>query len=164
MTTQPSDLSDILQRLQRIEDERAVLHTLHRYAHCIDYGLEDEWVDLFTEDGVYNRFTTGIRHEGREEIRKFIPTHTRAPEKYHKHFMVEPIITLNGDEATAESYWARVDDGDSGPFILSFGRYRDHLVRCPDGRWRFKERRIERENRVFTQYEWRTPPAGATPA
>ena len=41
-------LSDLHRRLQLLEDERAILATLYRYAHCIDYGLNAEWVDLFT--------------------------------------------------------------------------------------------------------------------
>jgi hypothetical protein len=142
------EIDAVLRRLQVLEDERAILNTLYRYAHCIDYGLQDEWVDLFTEDGVYHRRGPNIRHEGREELRKFIPTHTHAPQRYHKHVMVEPIITLNGDEATVVSYWTRLDDGPDGPYLLGFGRYHDRLVRCPDGRWRFKERAIEREARI----------------
>ena len=46
--------------------------------------------------------------------------------------------------ARLETRLARGPNAD-GPAIKSFGRYRDVLVRCPDGRWRIKERRNERE-------------------
>ena len=53
--------------------------------------------------------------------------------------------------------FARLDRYTSGPGIRSFGRYRDVLARCADGRWRFKERIAEREaSRAET-------PIGATP-
>lgn len=137
------DLPGILKRLEVLEAERDILRTMYRYAHCIDYGLEKEWVDLFVEDAVYQRATQ--RHQGRAELSAFIAAHTRPPAKYNKHLLIEPIITLRGDEATVVSYYARIDDGESGPFVFSFGRYHDRLVKCEDGKWRFKERLIERE-------------------
>jgi hypothetical protein len=60
---------------------------------------------------------------------------------------VEPRIDLAGDRATADSYFARLAAASEGPQLASFGRYRDVLTRCPDGRWRFGERRTELENR-----------------
>ena len=145
--------ADVLERLRVLEDERAVLRTLHRYAHCIDYGLEAEWVDLFTEDGVFDvrRMKDGTgpphRESGRDQLRRYIAQHTRAPAKYHKHFMVEPAIRVDGDEATVECYFTRLDEREGGPFVLAFGRYRDRLVKSADGRWRFRERIVEVEAR-----------------
>ena len=40
---------------------------------------------------------------------------------------------LDGDAATAESYFTRLNDSPRGPVVRSFGRYLDVLVRC-DGR------------------------------
>ena len=51
-----------------------------------------------------------------------------------------PLISINGDTATVHSMFARLDRYPDGPGIRAFGRYRDTLVRCPDGRWRFTER------------------------
>ena len=141
-----TDLADIQTRLSRLEDERAVLATLNRYGHSIDYGLEQDWVDCFTEDGVFDvqhhrAGPPGARHEGREALAAFVGQHTRAPAKYHKHVVVEPVIALAGDGATVVSYYCRLDVAPNGePYVRSFGRYRDTMVRCPDGRWRFKER------------------------
>ena len=74
--------------------------------------------------------------------------HTNAPDVYHKHMLMEPTIEIDGDRATALSYFSRFDRSLNGPLVSSFGAYRDVFVRCPDGRWRIKERRAEIEGRV----------------
>ena len=68
-----------------------------------------------------------------------------APDKYWKHFVLAPVSTVQGDEADVVSVMGRIDDPPGGPLIDVIGRYRDHLVRCDDGRWRFKRRISEVE-------------------
>jgi len=142
---------DLEERLALLEAERAVLKTLHRYGHSIDYGDEDAWVDCFTEDGVFD-VRARLSHQpnrlvsGREELRAFSERHTRAPELWHKHLLVEPLIEVDGDTATVVSYLAVVMEHEGEPLLRVFGRYRDRLVRCPDGRWRFRERIAEVES------------------
>jgi hypothetical protein len=51
---QQVDVQELVKRLAALEEERAILRTLYRYGHSIDYGLELEWVDCFTEDGVFD--------------------------------------------------------------------------------------------------------------
>lgn len=139
-------LAQLDARLRLLEDERSILETLCRYGHTIDYGLHPEWVDCFTEEGAFDIRFRGERQariEGRPALASFISHHTVPPERFHKHLMVEPVITLDGDEATVESYYVRLDGhGENGmtPAIKAFGRYSDHLLRCDDGRWRFTER------------------------
>jgi ketosteroid isomerase-like protein len=142
---------DLEARVALLESERAVLKTLHRYGHAIDYGDEEAWVDCFTEDGVFD-VRARLSHQpnrvvrGRDELRAFIERHTRAPELWHKHLLVEPLIEVDGDAATVVSYLAVVMEHDDEPLLRVFGRYRDRLVRCPDGRWRFRERIAEVES------------------
>ena len=147
-----NDFSQLEARLKRLEEERAILSTMYRYGHSIDYGLEQDWVDCFTEDGAFDirrRDPGGKRHEGRAALQRYIAQHTRAPAKYHKHVLIEPVITIDGTQAKAVSYFARLDEAPSGePFVLAFGRYHDTMVKCPDGRWRFKERIADIEGRT----------------
>ena len=56
------------------------------------------------------------------------------------------MIEVDGDTATCSSYLAVVMEHDDEPILRVFGRYRDRLVRCPDGRWRFRERIAEVES------------------
>ena len=60
--------------------------------------------------------------------------------------MIEPLVDVAGDVATATSYFAVLRDEGSQPILWVFGRYLDTLVRCPDGRWRFSLRIAEVES------------------
>ena len=144
-------LDDVLERLRLLEDERAILRSLHLYAHYLDSGRDDDWLDLFTDDAVLDvrrRVTGGVnqphRHVGKDELRKFVVEHSKRaapPASYDKHLYSSPLITVDGDEARVEQYAAGLDDDPSGPSLGRFGRTLDHLVR-QDGQWRFKERII----------------------
>jgi len=140
--------STIEARLALLEDEREVLRTLHRYAHAVDYGDEDGWVDLFTDDGLFVSRTAldpapVTRFAGHAELRGFIENHTRVPERLHKHMIVEPLIDVDGDTASATSYLFVLMEHEDQPVIRVLGRYVDRLRRCADGRWRFTERVAE---------------------
>lgn len=143
-------LDSLSHRLQLLEDERDILDCMYRYGHAVDYGLNDEWVDCFTPDGVFD-----LRRRGRERravagaaaLAEFVAGHTNAPQFWHKHLLVEPRITVAGESAEAASYFVRVDrSGEGINHVSSFGRYLDRLRRSPDGRWRFECRTAESES------------------
>lgn len=148
-------LAALERRLARLEDERAIVASLYRYAHAIDYGDEATWVDCFTEDGAFDMRSRpdfdvpGRRYEGRAALAAFIKTHTRAPEVYHKHVVVQPQITLDGDIARVRSFLFRLDESGGAPYVLVFGRYLDTMVRGQDDWWRFRERVVEIESLQF---------------
>ena len=137
---------DVKRRLRCLEDQQAILDTLYAYAHAIDYGWRDVWLDVWTDDAelVWPHQT----FRGHEEIGKAFDDHSHAPEAWHKHFAVEPRIVLHGDAATCDSYFTRINGTPEGPVLRSLGRYRDELVRCPDGRWRIRKRVTERESLI----------------
>jgi ketosteroid isomerase-like protein len=145
------ELIALMARVRRLEDERGILDTLYTYAHGIDHGLQDEYAACWTEDAILY-WPAREPLAGRDAIMRAFHEHTHAPDKYHKHFMAEARILVDGDRATSDCYFARLDDYDEGPQIRSFGRYRDVLVRGQDGRWRFHERRCEREARRRSAY------------
>jgi hypothetical protein len=153
-----TDIESLARRVTELEDERAILGTLYRYGHALDYGAETDWLDCFTDDAGYElRYPAAVpsndrarRYHGRDELAAFVALHTRAPDRFHKHLLIEPIVTINGDRAQAISYFMRVDDADGERIVYAFGRYLDHLVRGPDGRWRFTERIAEIESRQPT--------------
>jgi hypothetical protein len=144
---------DLEERVGRLEDEREILSTMHQYAHTNDYGGLEEFLDCFTEDGVWERQRRDVPSQqeparsfaGREGLTRFYNSHNRAPDIYYKHLLVEPRITVSGDKADVVSYFVKIDEHPDGPYIYAFGRYRDRLIRCPDGRWRFRHRLAETE-------------------
>lgn len=145
------NLEGLLRRLEVLEAERDILHTMYDYAHSIDHGPALDWADCFTEDGIYQTtISDGVTRkiQGREALTEFAANHPRYPEKRYKHLVIAPTISVTAQEATALSYFARLDETPNGPVIDVFGRYRDRLVRCGDGRWRFKHRVSEVEGRA----------------
>lgn len=142
MTTLNATDQDLLHELIA---ERDILRTLHRYAHTLDYGDHAGFADCFTDDARYESSRRGVMATGRVELIDFARRYQHAPAAFHKHVMVEPIIDVQGDAATARSYYLFVQDRPDGPFIASYGSYSDRLVRCPDGAWRIAHRRIESE-------------------
>jgi hypothetical protein len=152
------DHDQLAARVEALEAQQAILDLLYRYGHAIDYGLEGEWVDCFTPAGAFDmrhRFSgpspTGRwesvdrRLEGHEALLQFVSAHTRAPDRYHKHVVIEPRITMDGHDATVVSYFMFVHENNGRCEIGAFGRYRDRLIRGADSRWRFAERIAEIE-------------------
>ncbi len=141
--------------VRRLVDEREILRVLQTYGYALDYGLIDEWADLWTEDAVLHwpgKLTAaGVDDRapilGHAAIVEACRMHTHAPDKFHKHMVVDARIAIDGDTATAESMFQRLDSYAVGPQIRSFGRYLDTLARGADGRWRIRERRLEREGK-----------------
>jgi len=158
-------IDELSRRVALLEDERAVRALIERYGHLIDYGRDAEWVAAFTPDGAYELiFRCGIpapmveafphailapdrfRVEGAEALAGFVAMHSNAPDAWHKHVVVDPQIVVDGDAATAQSCFMRIDLVEGRREILSFGRYRDRMVRGVDGAWRFAERVMEVES------------------
>ena len=145
------DVEQLQARVQLLEDERAILATLNAYGHAIDYGDEEAWVGCFAEEGVFDirtrlEGTPNMIVSGRDELRSFVSRHTRAPERWHKHMLVEPQIEVDGDTARSDAYFAVLMEHDERPILRVFGRYRDRIVREADGEWRFLERIAEIES------------------
>ena len=110
----------VTERLERLEAEGAILRTLYAYGHAIDYGDEEAWVDCFTEDGVFDVRTPrperfNARLAGRDELRRFVANHSRAPERWHKHLVIEPVVHVDRETATCESYFGVLVDHEGMP-------------------------------------------------
>lgn len=147
------DVAALRDRVRRLEDERAILRTLHGYGHAVDAADRDAYLDLWTDDAAFDargrqpgdvsRVVRGV--EARTD---FIEHFSRPPVGWHKHLLIEPLIDIEpgGDTARVTSYFAVLREEDEMPIVWVFGRYRDTLVRCDDGAWRFAERIAEVES------------------
>jgi uncharacterized protein (TIGR02246 family) len=137
----------IEERLQALEDERAIRQTVSEYSHGLDYGDETVFLNAFTEDAVLTFL--GRETRGREELRAFFHRHTHSPDKFHKHFTGTQLLSIDGDVASCESYYVRIDAHEpegTGAYLYAFGIYRDMLRRCADASWRIERRAVERES------------------
>jgi hypothetical protein len=86
--------------------------------------------------------------EGHQQLGAYFDGHTHAPEAFHKHVTVNPIVLTAADGwAEVHSYFMRVDSPVPGPaIVLAAGRYIDQFQEGDDGKWRIRERRCYVEN------------------
>lgn len=156
------ELAALKARLQALEDRNAIIDTLHRYGQALDYGDTERLIDCFTTDAVREtRRPDGTVHQwaGLAGTQDFAARHSHAPDNYHKHVALTPLIELHGDTADVVSYMFRFEPGDGAPsFIWGMGRYTDRMRRDPDGRWRIFRRVSQIEDQwpgrfVLTGYQ-----------
>jgi ketosteroid isomerase-like protein len=158
------------------DDKLAIREILERYMRANDDGALDQLVSLFAPDGIYQ--VTGNTLRGHSEIREFFgrtgsftdgrPAWTEPGELYKQprsaHVLSNPIIEVEGDDASAECDFTVVNrDADGHAYISLVGRYRDHLRRQTDGRWLIARRTgvsVARPGQAGTDTEWRRALAG----
>ena len=63
------------------------------------------------------------------------------------------VLSIEGDSASAESYWTYFIEGGDNPHLQSFGRYIDTLKKDPNGRWLIDERVIDVEARTLARQD-----------
>jgi uncharacterized protein (TIGR02246 family) len=143
------------QRVQALEDQLAIQRVITDYSAYLDARDYDGYVNLFTEDGVWQNGTT-VR-EGRAEIRAMLTGLFGEPESdfvnrssFHQIGNFE--IDVDGDTARAKSRFVFIWRGEGGaPTPALSGQYHDELVRV-DGQWKIKRR--EDHTIMPTAEEW----------
>ena len=140
-------IADLRARIARLEDERAILDTLHRYGQAIDSHRAEAWADLFAEDGEFlcidDQGVEIIRERGREALAQWARTFAGGETRRMKHCVIAPVVVLDGDRARVESYFSNLveaEDRRGPPHVRFMGRYRDEMVKDASGNWRFHRR------------------------
>ena len=132
------------------EQHAEILHLYAQYAHYWDTGSADEWADLFTPDGVWERvapsdsveeFSEGVYVEGAEALAQFNRTLFEIEQGKVRHWSNSHLIEGDDERATATVYAMIVDVRSSQPAIAVTGIFTDELINTPDG-WRFKRRSV----------------------
>ena len=142
MTIDESELRVVL-------DERGIIRTMHRYCRALDSGDQNEWLDVFTDDAIYDTVLPNgdlFAHlTSRAEFVAFLDAYPRQPVTAPKHVMVDPIIELDGDTARVESTFLFLNQApDDLPRVIAWGRYTDEFRREGDV-WRIAARRCDTE-------------------
>ena len=131
------------QRVQALEDQLAIQRVITDYSAHLDARDYDGYVNLFTEDGVWQNGDT--RREGRAEIRAMLTGLFGEPDpdfvnlsSFHQIGNFE--IDVDGDTARAKSRFVFVWRGEGGaPTPALSGQYHDELVRVA-GEWKITPR------------------------
>lgn len=143
------------QRVQRTEDLLSIQKlVVADYSTALDTRDWKAFGDLFTQDGelrLLSHAMPPMSFKGREAVRGALsgppPANLPVPLPAErpvtmKHVITNPSVTLNGDTATATSYYSEVGKLANGKDILgASGYYADELKRV-EGQWRFARRTI----------------------
>jgi len=140
MADENSESTDV-----RADDWQQLQNVLAEYCHSVDQLRFDDFEKLFTEDAVVTARLAGSTFRGPSEIRDYLET--QPPDMRGLHVTVNPHIVIDGDEATAEAaFYVMVPRGDAA-VVGAWGWYRDRLS-YENGRWLFRERRIETQWKI----------------
>jgi len=125
-----------------LEEKDAIHETIAEYCFHFDGGEFDKWVDLFTDDGVFDAGRMGVQ-KGKDALRAFLRNiRLTNGSPMMKHCVMNEIIKVNGNEAAAKSYIVVVRAKGEGALVNGIaGRYEDQLVKQGD-RWLFKNRKV----------------------
>lgn len=145
-------IEELRSQLRGLEDRSLIHDVLYAYGAALDYGDRELFLGCFTSDAEYvvamrTGGDSGMELHGHVQLGAYFDGHTHAPDAWHKHITTNPAVVIEGDTATATSYFIRVDAApEAGPAtVVASGRYRDQLGR-EDGRWRIRRRVCEVEN------------------
>jgi hypothetical protein len=127
-------MGDLESRIARLEAIQAIQQLKSLALFYADRKDAKGLADLFTEDGIL--IGAFQKHEGREMIEKNIQFWPFAV-----HYVMNPIIKLDGDRATGLWYWLRPQITHEGEAYWAAGWYDDVYARF-DGEWKFKSVKI----------------------
>lgn len=134
-------LDQLTRRVQRLEDVDAIWRLFMTYKQHLDQRDFAAYAALFTDDAEWigNLGKVVGPQQIEELLRQTLEVWESDTERTH-HLVLNPVIEVDGDTATATSNWGYVTrSDDDAPVFLMLGRYLDQLRRTPDG-WRFSRR------------------------
>lgn len=144
--TESASMAEVVARLTRLEDIKAIEELKYTYAGFCDAGYNPEGIaNLFVEDGRWVVDGEGATLTGREEIKAhFAALSERIT--WALHYMIAPNIQIDpfGDRATGTFYLLclctieRTDDANEKDAVILTINYRDTFVKR-DGKWYFEE-------------------------
>ena len=151
MTVPPAG-NDLEARMRHLEDVEAIQRLKARYCHLADAADgTDEFLSLFIDGAVLAEPPIEVL-EGKEEMRASFER-SAAFHRFSRHYAVDPLIEIDGDEATG--IWQGLlisvyDYGNGEQPLWASGEYREKYVRV-DGDWKFA--RVDAVGRWMTSFD-----------
>ncbi|MCH2171440.1 nuclear transport factor 2 family protein [Myxococcota bacterium] len=132
--------------VQRVADELEVRNLLARLAQMADDGELDEYIQLFTEDAIWDGGANYGSKQGHAEIlagaRARREGGTSGPGTHTRHVITTSTVTLSGDRAHARSVFHYYVNTDATPALVTLGIYEDEFARTERG-WCMAHRKIQ---------------------
>ena len=150
-------MDDVTGRLQRLEDEAAIISLKARYARACDAGYDaDAIAGLFVDGGVWDGGELFGRADGLDAIRSHFSGASQRI-TWALHFTLNPLIDVAADGRTATGSWylwqpctRRRSSGEVQAWLA--GTYDDTYRNTDDG-WRF--------DTVTVRARWLDGPSGS---
>jgi hypothetical protein len=120
------------------DDKDAIRELLHSYCFFMDEGRFAELGELFAADGEWIAPYRSAR--GPAEITAWL-IQSVPPLPRRMHYVMNSVIAVTGNAATAKSNYLVMVEGPDGPVPSVCGTYADVLTRGADG-WRFRRREL----------------------
>lgn len=139
---QAERLARLEARLAQLEEVEHIRELLSTYGFNADLGRTPEYLDGWTEDGLYD-LTEELRFAGRAELERLVADpdgmHKREIENRSQHLVANLVIRVEGDTAWAEGYSLVPIAGKEAITIMSLAYNHWDFVRSDD-RWLMKRR------------------------
>ncbi len=123
---------------------QAIERLIYEHAWLIDHGQAGKLPDLYTEDG--RVLGIGPDKVGRAAIAEWGGQRQGMTERRSRHVQTSIRLDPASDgmiRGTVVLTLYRHDGpGEGDPAPLLVGEYADVYMKCPDGQWRFAERRL----------------------
>lgn len=128
-------------RLQRMEDEQAVQRVLLEYGRTLDARDFAGYSALFAPEGEWKGAMGTFKGPAqiKSEMERIFAGATDIPKGSNFHVMSNFFIDVQGDRATASSFFVFYRMEGNKPVAEVAGRYEDTLVRL-GGVWKFLQR------------------------
>ena len=126
--------------IESIESVRAIKRLQYAYGHYVEFGLWNDFADLFTEDAITN-YQQGAH--GKAEVRKLFLEQVGQGKlglsagRIYPHILFQPVITLAPDGRSAKGRWRILAmlGGYGGSATWYSGVYENEYV-LEDGAWK----------------------------
>jgi len=130
-----------------LEEKDQIRELLANYCYHYDEAEFDRWLGLW-DDADPSFDIDGHVLRGRDALVQFTRNAVLVNGKPPmKHYIMNELVSVNGDTATASCYLLVVRKMDNGELLAgSAGRYDDKLVK-KNGRWLFAQRKCRRDLR-----------------
>jgi hypothetical protein len=121
-------------------EDRAELRDLYaRYCQMIDHSRYEEWLDCFTDDGVFESPRFG-RHAGRDDLKKFTALYRESLGGARViHLAHNILMKIEGERASGYCDFSYFHCKDARIQQETVGFYTDVMRKTPAG-WRFLSR------------------------
>ena len=133
---------EIAVTLQELLDREKITELIHRYCFALDRGTVEDVMALFAPECAVS-LIPGRTFEERGTVEGFYSKLIRHRMSLVRHTVHNLVIELNGDLASAKSYWDVKGDLQGQAVVL--GGYYEDQVKKREGKWLFSERQIRVE-------------------